>query len=100
MTEVQAIPLTLFFYNRRDYLLQNTLSCAIKERALSMFQHFPQVIALLCYLMETKREAGPFLIVVPSSVFSNWVSEIKRWAPSATTVPYRGNPDTRRRIYR
>lgn len=65
-----------------------------------MFQHFPQVIALLCYLMETKREAGPFLIVVPSSVFSNWVSEIKRWAPSATTVPYRGNPDTRRRIYR
>ncbi|GAQ90018.1 putative SNF2 family N-terminal domain containing protein [Klebsormidium nitens] len=58
-----------------------------------------QVIGLLCFLMETKKVSGPFLIVVPSSVFSNWVSEIKRWAPSAITVAYRGNPETRRRIY-
>lgn len=31
-----------------------------------------QTIALFCYLIETKKVLGPFLIVVPLSTMSNW----------------------------
>ena len=31
-----------------------------------------QVIALIAYLVETRGETGPFMIVTPSSLTSNW----------------------------
>ncbi|XP_057834125.2 uncharacterized protein LOC131044739 isoform X2 [Cryptomeria japonica] len=59
-----------------------------------------QVIALICYLMETKNDRGPFLVVVPSSVLSGWVTEISFWAPSISKIAYMGSPDERRRLFR
>lgn len=55
-----------------------------------------QVISLICYLMETKNDRGPFLVVVPSSVLSGWESEINFWAPGVQKIVYAGPPEERR----
>lgn len=55
-----------------------------------------QTISLLCYLIEMKRNPGPFLIIVPLSTLSNWQLEFQKWAPSVITVPYKGQPVARR----
>ncbi|XP_058108290.1 chromatin structure-remodeling complex protein SYD-like isoform X2 [Magnolia sinica] len=59
-----------------------------------------QVISLMCYLMESKNDKGPFLVVVPSSVLAGWESEISFWAPSMIKIVYFGPPEERRRLYR
>ncbi|XP_042515442.1 chromatin structure-remodeling complex protein SYD-like isoform X2 [Macadamia integrifolia] len=59
-----------------------------------------QVIALICYLMETKNDRGPFLVVVPSSVLSGWESEISNWAPGINKIAYAGPPEERRRLFK
>ncbi|KAJ4954461.1 hypothetical protein NE237_011244 [Protea cynaroides] len=59
-----------------------------------------QVIALICYLMETKNDRGPFLVVVPSSVLSGWESEISTWAPGINKIAYAGPPEERRRLFK
>ncbi|KAI9115171.1 hypothetical protein K1719_014184 [Acacia pycnantha] len=59
-----------------------------------------QVIALICYLMETKNDRGPFLVVVPSSVLPGWESEINFWAPSILKIVYSGPPEERRRLFK
>uniref|UniRef100_A0A5B6YW35 Chromatin structure-remodeling complex protein SYD n=1 Tax=Davidia involucrata TaxID=16924 RepID=A0A5B6YW35_DAVIN len=59
-----------------------------------------QVIALICYLMETKNDRGPFLVVVPSSVLPGWESEINFWAPSIHKIVYSGPPEDRRRLFK
>ncbi|KAG9444458.1 hypothetical protein H6P81_015798 [Aristolochia fimbriata] len=59
-----------------------------------------QVIALICYLMETKNDRGPFLVVVPSSVLPGWDSEISFWAPSINKITYAGPPEERRRLFK
>ncbi|GMP88119.1 hypothetical protein CsSME_00040216 [Camellia sinensis var. sinensis] len=59
-----------------------------------------QVIALICYLMETKNDRGPFLVVVPSSVLPGWESELNFWAPSVNKIIYSGPPEERRRLFK
>ncbi|XP_022939074.1 chromatin structure-remodeling complex protein SYD-like isoform X3 [Cucurbita moschata] len=59
-----------------------------------------QVISLICYLMETKNDRGPFLVVVPSSVLPGWESEINFWAPSVLKIVYSGPPEERRRLFK
>ncbi|KAF1867142.1 hypothetical protein Lal_00049570 [Lupinus albus] len=59
-----------------------------------------QVISLICYLMETKNDRGPFLVVVPSSVLPGWESEINFWAPSILRIVYSGPPEERRRLFK
>ncbi|CAN6198094.1 unnamed protein product [Urochloa humidicola] len=59
-----------------------------------------QVISLLCYLMETKNDRGPFLVVVPSSVLPGWESELNFWAPSINKIAYAGPPEERRRMFK
>jgi SNF2 family DNA or RNA helicase len=59
-----------------------------------------QVISLICYLMETKNDRGPFLVVVPSSVLPGWQSEINFWAPSIHKIVYCGTPDERRKLFK
>jgi SNF2 family DNA or RNA helicase len=34
-----------------------------------------QTISLLCYLIEYKKNFGPFLIVAPLSTIPNWMAE-------------------------
>ena len=57
-----------------------------------------QTIALLSYLMEFKRNFGPFLIVVPLTTMSNWVMEFEKWAPSVKKVVYKGSPQARKNL--
>ncbi|XP_071909795.1 uncharacterized protein [Coffea arabica] len=59
-----------------------------------------QVISLMCYLMETKYDRGPFLVVVPSSVLPGWESEISFWAPGIHKIVYSGPPEERRRLFK
>ena len=57
-----------------------------------------QTIALITYLIETKNNNGPYLIIVPLSTLSNWVLEFQKWAPSVNVVPYKGSPAVRRTV--
>ena len=57
-----------------------------------------QTISLLTYLMEKKKNMGPYLIIVPLSTLSNWVLEFQKWAPSVTTLSYKGSPAARRAV--
>ena len=43
-----------------------------------------QTLALLCHARERDPDIGPFLIVAPTSVVSNWVAEAARFAPGLT----------------
>ena len=38
---------------------------------------------------------GPFLIVAPLSLVSQWESEAKEWAPDVNVVVYHGSADAR-----
>lgn len=57
-----------------------------------------QTISLVTYLMETKKNMGPFLVIVPLSTLSNWMLEFEKWAPSVTTLSYKGSPAARRAV--
>ena len=50
-----------------------------------------QTISLVTYLMEKKKNMGPFLVIVPLSTHSNWMLEFEKWAPSVTTLSYKGS---------
>ncbi|CAD8142389.1 unnamed protein product [Paramecium pentaurelia] len=57
-----------------------------------------QAISLLCYLIETKKNYGPFFIIAPLSTLSNWVNEFEKWAPKIKKVIYKGTPQVRQQI--
>lgn len=57
-----------------------------------------QTIALITFLMEKKRNLGPYLIIVPLSTLSNWVLEFEKWAPSVNVVAYKGSPAVRKTL--
>ncbi|PIA44610.1 hypothetical protein AQUCO_01700300v1 [Aquilegia coerulea] len=59
-----------------------------------------QVISLICYLMETKNDRGPFLVVVPSSVLPGWLTELNFWAPNINKIAYAGPPEERRKLFK
>ena len=50
-----------------------------------------QTISLFAYLIEHKKNDGPFLIVVPLATTNNWVNEFQKWAPSINVITYKGN---------
>ncbi|GJN92633.1 hypothetical protein Rhopal_005668-T1 [Rhodotorula paludigena] len=55
-----------------------------------------QTLSLITYLIETKRQPGPYLVIVPLSTMPNWMSEFERWAPSVKVVSYKGTPAQRK----
>jgi len=55
-----------------------------------------QTISLLTYLIEVKKQNGPFLVIVPLSTLTNWTLEFEKWAPSVATVVYKGPPNARK----
>lgn len=57
-----------------------------------------QTIALFAYIIEVKKNNGPFLVVVPLSTMSNWVLEFDKWAPKIKKVVYKGSPQIRKEI--
>lgn len=55
-----------------------------------------QSISFITYLMERKRQPGPYLVIVPLSTLTNWTLEFEKWAPSVRKIVYKGNPTQRR----
>jgi ATP-dependent helicase STH1/SNF2 len=55
-----------------------------------------QTISLITFLIECKRQRGPYLVVVPLSTMTNWSGEFAKWAPAVKMVAYKGNPAQRR----
>lgn len=55
-----------------------------------------QTISLITYLIEVKKNNGPFLVIVPLSTLTNWNLEFEKWAPSVTRVVYKGPPNARK----
>lgn len=58
-----------------------------------------QTISLLCFLLEQGIQ-GPFLIVAPLSVISNWTNELSAFAPSLSFLPYVGDKKHRQKLRR
>ncbi|KAH7823234.1 putative chromatin structure-remodeling complex subunit snf2 [Monocercomonoides exilis] len=54
-----------------------------------------QTISLLCYLIESKGNRGPFLIIAPLSTISNWEREFEQWAPCIRVITYKGPKEIR-----
>ncbi|KAI7865257.1 SNF2 family N-terminal domain-containing protein [Spinellus fusiger] len=57
-----------------------------------------QTISLITYLIERKKQNGPFLIIVPLSTLTNWHLEFDKWAPSVSKIVYKGMPPIRRNL--
>lgn len=57
-----------------------------------------QTISLITFLIETKQQRGPYLVIVPLSTMTNWSGEFSKWAPSVKMVAYKGNPAQRRAL--
>ncbi|TGO28016.1 hypothetical protein BPAE_0033g00180 [Botrytis paeoniae] len=55
-----------------------------------------QTISLLTYLIEVKKQNGPFLVIVPLSTLTNWTLEFEKWAPAIGKIVYKGPPNTRK----
>ncbi|RMD41458.1 hypothetical protein DV735_g3639, partial [Chaetothyriales sp. CBS 134920] len=55
-----------------------------------------QTISLITYLIERKRQNGPFLVIVPLSTLTNWNLEFEKWAPSVARIVYKGPPNSRK----
>lgn len=55
-----------------------------------------QTISLITYLIEKKKQNGPFLVIVPLSTLTNWNLEFEKWAPSVQRVVYKGPPNARK----
>jgi ATP-dependent helicase STH1/SNF2 len=55
-----------------------------------------QTISLLTYLIEKKKQNGPFLVIVPLSTLTNWNLEFEKWAPAISRVVYKGPPLARK----
>lgn len=54
-----------------------------------------QTIAFLIYLAGRLNDEGPFLILCPLSVLSNWKEEMERFAPGLSCVTYAGDKEER-----
>ncbi|KAK2839277.1 ATP-dependent DNA helicase Snf21, partial [Arthroderma sp. PD_2] len=55
-----------------------------------------QTISLITYLIETKKQNGPYLVIVPLSTLTNWNLEFEKWAPSISRIVYKGPQATRK----
>ncbi|KAJ0420883.1 SNF2 family N-terminal domain-containing protein [Aspergillus carlsbadensis] len=55
-----------------------------------------QTISLITYIIERKRNNGPFLVIVPLSTLTNWNLEFEKWAPTVSRIVYKGPPNTRK----
>ncbi|KAK5134811.1 hypothetical protein LTR08_006043 [Meristemomyces frigidus] len=55
-----------------------------------------QTISLITYLIQEKKQPGPFLVIVPLSTLTNWNSEFEKWAPSVQRIVYKGPPNQRK----
>ena len=57
-----------------------------------------QTISLITFLIEKKKQHGPFLVIVPLSTLTNWTLEFEKWAPSVSKLVYKGPPQVRKML--
>ncbi|OAV96196.1 hypothetical protein PTTG_03431 [Puccinia triticina 1-1 BBBD Race 1] len=57
-----------------------------------------QTISLITWLMENKKQPGPYLVIVPLSTLPNWTLEFEKWAPTVKVVVYKGSPNVRKQL--
>ncbi|KAG8966745.1 hypothetical protein FRC03_011386 [Tulasnella sp. 419] len=57
-----------------------------------------QTISLITFLIERKRQPGPYLVIVPLSTLPNWTLEFEKWAPAVRHVVYKGSPSARKAL--
>ncbi|PVU97191.1 hypothetical protein BB561_000696 [Smittium simulii] len=57
-----------------------------------------QTISLITYLIEKKKQPGPFLIIVPLSTITNWIQEFEKWAPEVVCICHKGSPAQRKEM--
>ncbi|THH13199.1 hypothetical protein EW146_g6993 [Bondarzewia mesenterica] len=57
-----------------------------------------QTISLISFLIEAKKQRGPYLVIVPLSTLTNWSGEFTKWAPAVKVISYKGNPAARRAL--
>lgn len=57
-----------------------------------------QTISLISFLIEKKKQNGPFLVIVPLSTLTNWTLEFEKWAPSIHKIVYKGSPGVRKNL--
>ncbi|GJE94222.1 Chromatin structure-remodeling complex subunit snf21 [Phanerochaete sordida] len=57
-----------------------------------------QTISLITFLIEVKKQRGPYLVIVPLSTMTNWSGEFAKWAPGVRMISYKGNPTQRRAL--
>ncbi|KAG6807738.1 hypothetical protein H0H92_006520 [Tricholoma furcatifolium] len=57
-----------------------------------------QTFSLITFLIEVKRQHGPYLVIVPLSTMTNRSDEFAKWAPAVKTISYKGNPAQRRAL--
>ncbi|KZS90363.1 hypothetical protein SISNIDRAFT_488568 [Sistotremastrum niveocremeum HHB9708] len=57
-----------------------------------------QTISLITFLIEVKRQPGPYLVIVPLSTMTNWTGEFMKWAPTVPLISYKGSPPVRRQL--
>ncbi|WFD05377.1 RSC chromatin remodeling complex ATPase component [Malassezia vespertilionis] len=57
-----------------------------------------QTISLITFLIEHKKQNGPYLVIVPLSTLTNWVNEFNKWAPAVSTLVYKGTPSMRKQL--
>ncbi|EIW65238.1 uncharacterized protein TRAVEDRAFT_68776 [Trametes versicolor FP-101664 SS1] len=57
-----------------------------------------QTISLITFLIESKRQRGPYLVIVPLSTMTNWSGEFAKWAPNVSMIAYKGNPTQRKTL--
>ncbi|KAK4705515.1 hypothetical protein P7C70_g683, partial [Phenoliferia sp. Uapishka_3] len=55
-----------------------------------------QTISLITFLIESKKQNGPFLVIVPLSTMPNWILEFEKWAPAVKMISYKGTPAQRK----
>ncbi|KZT58531.1 hypothetical protein CALCODRAFT_432462 [Calocera cornea HHB12733] len=55
-----------------------------------------QTISLVTFLIEKKKQQGPYLIIVPLSTITNWSLEFDKWAPAVKLLVFKGTPNQRK----
>ena len=81
----RSFPITQFANADVDHFVMQGLGKTIQSIGfLQGLQRLPKV-----------NVRGPFLIVAPLSLVSQWESETKEWAPDVNVVVYHGSADAR-----
>ncbi|KAI8823675.1 SNF2 family N-terminal domain-containing protein [Fimicolochytrium jonesii] len=57
-----------------------------------------QTLSLITYLMEKKKQLGPYLVIVPLSTITNWELEFERWAPKVNKIVFKGTAPERAKV--